>query len=174
MKKTNRGLTGDKETFWLGWELVGDTDYAFHGGRVAVLGESFIVGVKYDVLGELLPEDERHPPPPTKKSGPDATTGSADSNHTICSPQLLHLGRDGTPLWFNGGLFENKFLDKDQWKFGKFEQFIIEPETVAEGAWILGSHNKACLTGADELLHALSDGEQAMLRKMIGHARRFF
>src|SRR3954447_9808732 len=29
---------GDKETFWLGWELVGDTDYAFHNGSVGTMG----------------------------------------------------------------------------------------------------------------------------------------
>ncbi|KAK2604005.1 hypothetical protein QQS21_003841 [Conoideocrella luteorostrata] len=29
---------GDKETFWLGWELVGDSDYAFHQGEVGAMG----------------------------------------------------------------------------------------------------------------------------------------
>ncbi|KAJ5164097.1 Alpha-mannosyltransferase [Penicillium coprophilum] len=29
---------GDKETFWLGWELVGDTSYSFHPGLSAVMG----------------------------------------------------------------------------------------------------------------------------------------
>lgn len=30
--------SGDKETFWIGWELVGDVDYAFHEGGIAGMG----------------------------------------------------------------------------------------------------------------------------------------
>ncbi|KAJ6436613.1 F-box domain-containingprotein [Purpureocillium lavendulum] len=29
---------GDKETFWLGWELAGDLDYAFHQGDAGTMG----------------------------------------------------------------------------------------------------------------------------------------
>src|SRR5437762_3476424 len=38
LKRTDSGLTGDKETFWIGWELVGDRDYAFHPGDAGVMG----------------------------------------------------------------------------------------------------------------------------------------
>ncbi|RMZ84737.1 hypothetical protein DV737_g984, partial [Chaetothyriales sp. CBS 132003] len=30
---------GDKETFWIGWELVGDLDYAFHQGDAGIMGQ---------------------------------------------------------------------------------------------------------------------------------------
>ncbi|KAG8623237.1 hypothetical protein KVT40_008213 [Elsinoe batatas] len=32
---------GDKETFWLGWELVGDSDYAFHPGNAGNMGVAY-------------------------------------------------------------------------------------------------------------------------------------
>jgi len=32
-------IQGDKETFWLGWELVGDGDYIFHPGSAGILGD---------------------------------------------------------------------------------------------------------------------------------------
>ncbi|KAK3678643.1 hypothetical protein LTR37_021481 [Vermiconidia calcicola] len=31
-------IYGDKETFWLGWELAGDLDYAFHQGNAGIMG----------------------------------------------------------------------------------------------------------------------------------------
>ena len=31
-------MLGDKETFWIGWELVGDMDYAFHAGDAGIMG----------------------------------------------------------------------------------------------------------------------------------------
>lgn len=31
-------FAGDKETFWIGWELVGDLDYAFHQGDAGTMG----------------------------------------------------------------------------------------------------------------------------------------
>ena len=38
LKRTDSDLTGDKETFWIGWELVGDRDYAFHQGDAGIMG----------------------------------------------------------------------------------------------------------------------------------------
>ena len=34
----DNSATGDKETFWIGWELVGDTEYAFHEGDAGIMG----------------------------------------------------------------------------------------------------------------------------------------
>ena len=38
LPSTDSSTTGDKETFWIGWELVGDTDYAFHEGDAGIMG----------------------------------------------------------------------------------------------------------------------------------------
>jgi hypothetical protein len=46
----------------------------------------------------------------------DLDPGTVPNNFTICSPQLLHFGTDGKPLWFNGWLLSNKFADKKKRK----------------------------------------------------------
>jgi alpha 1,3-mannosyltransferase len=77
-----RALLGDKETFWLGWELVGDTSYSFHPGDAGV-------------MGVMAP-----PQNSTKQKG-----------YTVCAPQLLHTDVKGKPLWFNGWLLQSKFAE---------------------------------------------------------------
>ncbi|RAL08493.1 putative alpha-1,3-mannosyltransferase, partial [Aspergillus homomorphus CBS 101889] len=118
---------GDKETFWLGWELVGDTDYAFHGGAAAVMGKAQVN--RGTVVGNETAEEGRYP------------------HFTICAPQLLHLGIDGRPLWFNGWLLPNKFSDDEHQQPTGFEAFIPEPGTTEDGgAWKLHENNVCCLS----------------------------
>jgi alpha 1,3-mannosyltransferase len=76
--------TGDKETFWLGWELVGDTGYSWHPGDAGSMGEVV----------------------------PQLQNDSSPEYYTVCGPQLLHLDVDGNPLWFNGWLLESKFAEE--------------------------------------------------------------
>ncbi|KAM3472269.1 hypothetical protein MY5147_005397 [Beauveria neobassiana] len=136
---------GDKETFWLGWELVGDTDYAFHRGRVAVMG------VAEEAEAEQPPAEE------LKRSGAATEPNKQlPVAYTVCAPQLLHLAVDGSPLWFNGGLLENKFVDKKEWEFGNFREFVTEPEKASTTTWKLLGANKACLTGEAGLKHSLT------------------
>ena len=69
---------GDKETFWLSWELVGSPDgYAFHDSVAGTMG----------VLNN---------------------TAAKKASEAMCSPQLLHFDREGRPLWFNGWLAATK------------------------------------------------------------------
>ncbi|OAQ99717.1 hypothetical protein LLEC1_02726 [Akanthomyces lecanii] len=153
---------GDKETFWLGWELVGDTDYAFHGGRVAVMG------VAEEADADKPPAEE------LKRSGL-ATEPNTELSvaYTVCAPQLLHLGVDGNPLWFNGGLLQNKFVDKKEWEFGKFQEFVTEPEKTSATTWKLLGSNMACLTGEASSKHALSTSESEAVQRMIEQAKKF-
>ncbi|PYH76744.1 putative alpha-1,3-mannosyltransferase [Aspergillus uvarum CBS 121591] len=47
-------VLGDKETFWLSWELIGDTEYAFHEGSVATMGPMEVAekdAAQYTVCG---------------------------------------------------------------------------------------------------------------------------
>jgi alpha 1,3-mannosyltransferase len=89
-------MHGDKETFWLSWEMSGDIDYAFYQGRAGQIGH-FV-------------QD------PFKSGG------------EICGIQLLHLNLEGRPLWFNGGIAENKNHDDHLTNFQKFHGFISEPK----------------------------------------------
>ncbi|OAA72450.1 alpha-1,3-mannosyltransferase [Cordyceps fumosorosea ARSEF 2679] len=161
---------GDKETFWIGWELVGDTDYAFHRGRVAVMG----VAEDGEEARKASDKDKPDADELKRSSGPTAETNNrAPAAYTVCAPQLLHLGVDGSPLWFNGGLVQNKFLDKKEWEFGKFREFVVEPDTVLTSTWTMLGGNKACLTGDAGLKHSLSENEGMKLQKMIAHARKY-
>ncbi|KAF3765259.1 family 71 glycosyltransferase [Cryphonectria parasitica EP155] len=156
---------GDKETFWLGFELVGDTDYAFHQGDAGIIGE---LEESQDTSGDLASTE-----------GNDTDTSASEllprepPKPKICSPQLLHLDTQGKPLWFNGGLVRNKFLDRREWKFGSWDSFLIEPRDIREpGAWFLGDANMCCLTTDHHLKGELSTQEKDLLADMVKQARK--
>ncbi|KAJ5625544.1 hypothetical protein N7510_001853 [Penicillium lagena] len=109
-------LFGDKETFWLGWELSGVTDYAFHDGGAGTMGVA--------------------------QSEPAA---SKSDTYTVCAPQLLHLDRTGRPLWFNGWLLPNKFSSKEPGKFESFIR-EEEGYVTDDSPWQLHPSNVCCLT----------------------------
>ncbi|KAK6520430.1 hypothetical protein TWF506_000687 [Arthrobotrys conoides] len=128
---------GDKETFWIGWELVGDTEYAFHSGDAGIMGEL-----------------KEQPPKPTESTTPQAEGETPPpEKFTICAPQLLHLDRDGKPLWFNGWILNNKFEEKKkQRKANNFQFYLREnpkPDLDTIGGqdqWQLQENNICCLT----------------------------
>ncbi|RVD84513.1 uncharacterized protein DFL_006262 [Arthrobotrys flagrans] len=128
---------GDKETFWIGWELVGDTEYVFHSGDAGIMGEL-----------------KEQPPRPTESTNPPAEGETPlPEKFTICAPQLLHLDRDGKPLWFNGWILNNKFEErKKQRKANNFQFYLREnpkPDLDTIGGldqWQLQENNICCLT----------------------------
>lgn len=129
---------GDKETFWLSWELAGDSSYAFHDSVAGTMGLLLL---------------------------PNHTFVAAAAHHhhqkaaaaMMCSPQLLHFDREGRPLWFNGWLAATKD-DEDEFNFHTFEAFLREPrERGGRGkfslrddhVWTIHASNVVCLE-ADE------------------------
>ncbi|KAJ6436674.1 hypothetical protein O9K51_10793 [Purpureocillium lavendulum] len=120
---------GDKETFWLGWELVGDVAYAFHQGDAGTMGVTQGLDSKVGGDGEILQKKE-----PTFGASKLAT-------YRICSPQLIHLDLDGSPIWFNDWLLENKFVVRNQraliqaWNRSSYNEDILEN---AKGCLFLG------------------------------------
>ncbi|PMB68937.1 putative alpha-1,3-mannosyltransferase MNN14 [Beauveria bassiana] len=162
---------GDKETFWIGWELAGDTDYAFHRGRVGVMGiDEEEKNKKASNKNEAATEE-------LKRSANANATAEADKSArkeiTICSPQLLHLGVDGQPLWFNGGLVQNKFAPMKEWEFETFREFIVEPEVSSTSSWTMLTGNRACLTGGDGLRFPFSRNDSESLDMMKNHAKKY-
>lgn len=112
---------------------------------------------------ETMEEPDPNAPPPEAKD---------PENYTICSPQLLHLDLDGKPLWFNGWLLDNKFADKKQKRFGRFEHYLIEPRDVRDpGAWQLEESNMCCLTTDAALKRDFSPQEKEVLEMMIAQAK---
>ncbi|PYI13461.1 putative alpha-1,3-mannosyltransferase [Aspergillus violaceofuscus CBS 115571] len=148
---------GDKETFWLGWELVGDTDYAFHEGAAAVMGTAQVNRARG--TGNETAEEA------------DAGSGNPeDPRFRICAPQLLHLGTDGRPLWFNGWLLPNKYSDDPRQQPAAFEAFITEPsDATAVGAWKLQQNNVCCL--AADQVGRFSAAEKTVLEGVVQIAK---
>ncbi|KAJ6790033.1 hypothetical protein PWT90_05260 [Aphanocladium album] len=184
---------GDKETFWLGWELVGDTDYAFHRGGVAVMGHAESKPIEKETIlsekkeqedkekgegkidmeelrrtVEAAVEEEEEDEPSLKD------TMTAPMVYTICAPQLLHLTKEGRPLWFNGGLLDNKFAEKKDQEFGTFPEYVAEPNDVTTVTWQLLGSNKACLTGEVGVKYVLTEAEKGKVDMMIEHAKKYY
>jgi alpha 1,3-mannosyltransferase len=92
-------------------------------------------------------------------------------NYTICAPQLLHLDRDGRPLWFNGWLLPNKFEPGQEQKPLSFEAFLAEPRDFREpAAWQLMESNICCLTG--DYFSEFTREEKAVLKMIVDAGRR--
>jgi hypothetical protein len=156
LRTNGANQTGDKETFWLGWELIGDLDYAFHDGDAGVMGTL-----------------EKTPPVKGQPAQEDLTkTNTTDqAMYTICAPQLLHLDRSGRPLWFNGWLLPNKFEKGKDREPSRFEAFLREPREIRDpGAWQLRAHNICCLTS--EHKGEFSPDERQALDMIIESGRR--
>jgi alpha 1,3-mannosyltransferase len=108
-------------------------------------------------MGVVQDPDEFNPAKDLPATSPEldlATTkkkeGKLASGHetdlTICAPQLLHLGRDNRPMWFNGWLYKNKYAGPER-MIGQFDVFMEEPtEKVNLEAWKLGESNMGCLS----------------------------
>ncbi|GFF90975.1 hypothetical protein IFM53868_06348 [Aspergillus udagawae] len=140
---------GDKETYWLGWEMVGDTDYTFHGGDAGTMG-----GIK-----EIQSQEEQN-------ASNTIDNGSNIDSATICAPQLLHLDSRNRPIWFNGWLLPNKFKDQGQQHPGYFEAYLKEPRNIRDPSpWQLGDSNICCLTS--EYLFNFSEDEKTVINMII-------
>ncbi|KXT11664.1 hypothetical protein AC579_7027 [Pseudocercospora musae] len=173
---------GDKETFWLSWELAGDLDYAFYDGVAGIMG---VLEKKSDIRAELGDESDKDedvhgksdddsvehrrklikdskPPTPEAKRANSAA-------YTVCSPQLLHFSRTGRPMWFNGWVATNKFDDFD---FQHFEVYMKESTMKrskgAESSWKLQDRNVVCFTG--EEYFEFNGQEQEILKALLESA----
>jgi alpha 1,3-mannosyltransferase len=122
-------IYGDKETFWLSWEMSGDVDYTFHGGVAGTMGK----------LTTVQPADPEAP-----EDAPTPVDGLM-----ICSPQLIHFDLSGKPLWFNGWLSATK---DDLQKWQDFDVYVQEEKEEgrrpAKEAWHIHAGNVICLEAA--------------------------
>jgi alpha 1,3-mannosyltransferase len=166
--------TGDKETFWIGWELVGDQDYAFHKGDVGIMGKTEALTPLYE---ESRDDEEDIAAKKGHEREVDVTESAAITsprlNFTVCAPQLLHLDIGGRPLWFNGGLLSNKFVEKKKKELGIFEVYLREPgenDGDNDSSWRLTDSNICCLT-TDHTL-SFDDDERVTLRMLAEFAKK--
>ncbi|KYG41724.1 glycosyltransferase family 71 protein [Acidomyces richmondensis BFW] len=169
---------GDKETFWLGWELVGDSEYAFHQGDAGIMGTFYSLPTTPSPMQESGGEDfdpelqVNYQSSASSVSEPEQIGHDAPSsvNYTVCSPQLLHLDRDSRPLWFNGWILNNKFADEGQQESSTFEIYMKEPKTIGRSsAWNLEDSNVCCLTSNE--YYTFSDREISVLDMITSTAK---
>lgn len=181
---------GDKETFWLSWELAQDAEYSFHD---SVAGNMGVLEVEAEreskALESATAPKATHPilqkedlirirrlnpdfSPPGTDDKPDlpVTTGEpskAPGLSTLCSPQLLHFDRQGKPLWWNGWIATSKFKE-DHGKMQQFDVYVKEPKHVLKPGnkdrWDIRASNVVCLRSDD--VTPFTDEEQQVL-KMI-------
>ncbi|CAG8981163.1 hypothetical protein HYALB_00005878 [Hymenoscyphus albidus] len=146
---------GDKETFWLGWELVGDWAYTFHPGRIGVMG----------VLEESKQADPEHAE--VRKPHELMKFRNSTEKYTMCAPQIVHLDVDGTLLWFNGWILTDKFGSKN---YSKFQDYMIEPrETREPPAYVIREANVFCMTSEEK--HELKSRDTKILDELIERAK---
>jgi alpha 1,3-mannosyltransferase len=123
-------MYGDKETFWLSFEMAGDLDYIFHPGVAGSMGK----------LTSVRPADPDRPEEePVTVEGP-----------MICSPQLIHFDRTGKPIWFNGWISKTKD-DLHEWQdFNIYlEEKPEEGRKPKNDAWHIHAANVVCLEAAE-------------------------
>lgn len=180
---------GDKETFWLSWELAQDAGYTFHdsvAGNMGVLEvpkeeadeKTAAPLATYPALLATLTDEQlvqiRRINPDFSPTGTDdkpdlpLTTGEPSKEpglSTLCSPQLLHFDREGKPLWWNGWIATSKFKE-DHGKMQTFEHYVKEPTDVLKkpenkDRWDIRGSNVVCLRSDD--VTAFTDEEKEIL-----------
>lgn len=138
-KITYKHVYGDKETFWIGFEMAGDTSYAFHptvAGSIGPFdsGKIFHGLETYNDDGSVKPLDPKDEENNQKK----LEKVEADKGKIVCGPQLLHFDIKGQPLWFNGWIFRSKFAKE-------FVLHQLEAWTREPGSWKLLGANMCCM-----------------------------
>jgi alpha 1,3-mannosyltransferase len=170
---------GDKETFWLGWELAGDTDYWFNEGAVGNMG---VVSehVHYKLIdGKAVIVDDDQPPASEvngdkdidEETGlPTKRDSEIHSLYTVSSPQLLHLDLNDRPLWFNGWILDDKFEDNKHVNVSTWDVYLSEIKETREAAeWRIGGHNMATLKS--NKAWEFTEKEKEVLKMIVDTAR---
>lgn len=103
-------IHGDKETFWMGLELMGER-YSFMPFTPGSIGKQRAREVTATVGNST-----------------NATQASGDEHLSICG-KLLHFDRDGEPFWFNDSILDQKHGENYDERFYDFESYAVE------GSW---------------------------------------
>ena len=154
--------------------MAGVQDYEFHSGSTGILG----------VLKEPVKDEPSRPDDETKETDTQEDQSSTESvdvmrdtlsaNHTVCSPQLLHLSHTGRPLWLNGWISQNKFSAPDDVDIDAFQVFLAEPAKKnllsKTEIWELKEDNVCCLTV--DSFSDISDDDKRVLQMMISLAKQ--
>lgn len=89
----------------------------------------------------------------------------------MCSPQLLHLDKGGSPLWFNGWITRTKFTHEGQMpRMNSFKAFTSESRVDGKPTvWTLHEDNMLCLQS--NRVHQFIHEEDKTLDLIVNAAR---
>lgn len=156
--------------------MAGVHDYEFHRGSTGILG----VLKERESENSSEPDDEAkgtdsHEEDRQSTAAADVTQDTSPQDNTVCSPQLLHLGHNGRPLWLNGWISQDKFSAPDDIDMNAFQVFLEEPARKDPQSkteiWELKENNVCCLTvdGFSEI----SQDDKNLLQMMISLAKQY-
>ncbi|KAJ0106838.1 hypothetical protein J7T55_014913 [Diaporthe amygdali] len=138
---------GDKETWWMGFELAGSSyEMEKHYGA--------IVGWETELESEAENREdnrEQRDDPSTKK---------------VCSFVIAHVDEQENLIWYNGGLLKNKKIPEMK------HDYAVPDKWMVDGEWQKGAtrEDMSCMVG--EQMHDLSDEQMRRLERSIAEAKR--
>jgi hypothetical protein len=138
---TYKMVHGDKETFWMGYEMVGG-EYAWNPHPPGMISDA-----------RIEPDEKKIDL--SKLSRNFKWKGS----QKICSTQILHFDHNNKPYWFNGGLYANKIYK--EWGLHEFKHYL----QGSQPTWKLGKSNWVCLTSADAEVQELDKTTAETIKK---------
>ncbi len=83
---------------------------------------------------------------------------TSTNEESVCDCHIMHLDRQGWPLWFNAGIVANKYSQKHPWQHRQTRQFT---HWAIEGTW---EWESGCLNGRR---HTVNETMGAILNDLI-------
>lgn len=119
---------GDKETFWIGMEMAGNS-YTTLWERAGVMGQARDYDDEWLEAeirdGKIKRKDKKRE---KDRRAKDRSKRGAAAAQAVCG-RILHFDRAGLPLWFNGGIVEDK-RDEEKRKY-----LVSFTHYAHEGQW---------------------------------------
>lgn len=137
---------GDKETWWMGFELAGSSyEMEKHYGG--------IVGWEKEVQ------------PESDNSEEDGETRADHLTKKVCSFVIAHVDEEDNLIWYNGGLLKNKKIPEMK------HEYAVPDRWMVDGEWQKGAtrEDMSCMVG--EKIHDLSEEQMRILERSIEEAK---
>lgn len=141
---------GDKESWWLGFELAG-SNYEMEEHYGAIVGWEETIKSNVDSI-EMT--DAGH------------ANNNNNNNKKVCSFVIAHLDHKNRLLWYNGGLLKNKQVPTMSHEYEVPNKWMVDAE------WQKGASKPemSCMVGGE--LHDVPDEQLSILESSIEEAKR--
>lgn len=165
---------GDKETWWMGFEMAGATyEMERHYGAILGWEEDFFAEnsrLARNGQDDFLPELKNlvRDGDQEEQDQPEEVQGTNNSpSKKICSFVIAHLDQHDELFWFNGGLLKNK-------KVPEMTHDFMEPGALkwaVDGKWEKGADRLVGSCMQDTETHELSATEVTILTDSVQEAQ---